>query len=134
MTELPNVVVEIQVSLATEAITLVGMYTETNSEDPVIRFYVTVAGNTVSTQPDSSSFSVSLGYDGLEPGTTYTVSVVAENVIGNGTVQTPQTFTVPGDGAVVYRCHIHASCLIDSLHIAKSVFVLIHPIQRSYQI
>ena len=91
-------VVEVDAFLGSEAVILQGTYEENNSEDPVIKFYVTVSNHTVTATPDEMlSFSVTLNYDVLEEGVTYTVYVLAENVIGNGTLQSPQTFTVPGN-------------------------------------
>ena len=87
-----------EVTPASEGVILQGMYSETNPNHPVIRFYVTVGGITETAIPDEAlSFNVTLSYDGLELGRTYTVFVVAENAIGNGTVQTPAMFTVPGN-------------------------------------
>ena len=102
--ELPTVVVEVDAFLGLEAVILQGTYEENNSEDPVIRFYVTVSDHTMTATPadEMSSFSVTLNYGVLEEGVTYTVHVLAENVIGNGTLQSPQTFTVPGNQVHIY--------------------------------
>ena len=96
---LPTVVVEVDAFLGLEAVILQGTYEENNSEYPVIKFYVTVSDYTMTTTPDEMSFSVTLNYSVLEEGITYTVYVLAENAIGNGTLLSPQTFTVPGNQA-----------------------------------
>ena len=94
-------------SQTAEMVVLQGTYEETNFEDPVIRFYVSLSDMTATATPDeTSSFSVMFSYDGLELDTAYPVYVIAENAIGNGTSQSPLMFTVPGsqEHFLMYIC------------------------------
>lgn len=87
---LPDVSFQFSISFTTQSVIIGATYTD-NSQQSVIRFHVTVNGQIYTL----TSFPLLVDISEFIIGQTYSVTVMAENVIGNATVATT-SFTIPG--------------------------------------
>lgn len=80
---------ELSIDVTTTSVIISATYTDNNPQ-PVLQFYVTVNSVTYTIK----SFPLEIDINQFTAGQSYTVTVIAENAIGNSTL-TSRTFTIP---------------------------------------
>ena len=88
----PNVDFNLTITITSDVIIIDGVFSDNTPVNPVVRFYITINGDTYTIS--TSGFPLNINITEFTAGQSYTVTVTAENIIGNTTVAT-QSFNIP---------------------------------------
>lgn len=80
---------QLSIDITTTSVIISATYTDNNPQ-PILQFYVTVNSVTYTIK----SFPLEININQFTAGQSYTVTVIAENTIGNSTL-TSRTFSIP---------------------------------------
>lgn len=90
---LPQLTLTLNVEFTTTSVVINGIFSDSSPQN-VHTFYIIVNNMTYTLGLDS--FPLSINISSFTPGLSYTITAIAENIIGNSTVATT-TFVIPSN-------------------------------------